>query len=262
VSADSERWVLLNASPEIHSQIESFPALHPKGERHSPIRAIVLTNGDLDHVLGLFSLRESYPVVIYATPQVRLGLELNPLLKTLQRFPGQLTWKALELGAEQELADANGAGLGIWVRPVPVLGKPPIHLEGTFPPSAEDNVGLFLRAESSAGPLAYFPAAGAIEAWSAELSAARALLFDGTFWHENELISLGLSKKRAQDMAHIPIGGLEGSLVQLAKLKDVPTKVFVHINNTNPILAAGNPERLAVEASGWTVGLDGQDYTV
>ena len=98
VSPDYRRWFLLNASPEIRAQIESFPALHPRGLRHSPIEGILLTNGDLDHTLGLLSLRESHPLAVYSTEAVRRGfVESNVLYRTLQRFPGQVTWRTLRL---------------------------------------------------------------------------------------------------------------------------------------------------------------------
>src|SRR5688572_15443311 len=98
ISADDERWFLLNASPEIRSQIESYAPLHPRGPRHSPISAVILTNGDLDHTLGILSLRESHPLVIYATEQVRQGFtENNVFYRTLMRFPEQVTWKTLPL---------------------------------------------------------------------------------------------------------------------------------------------------------------------
>src|SRR5712664_129497 len=131
VSADgSGGSVLLNCSPEIRGQIESAPTLHPRGPRHSPIAAILLTNGDLDHCLGLLSLRESYPLVVYATERVRRGFtEGNVLYHTLQRFPTQVTWRPLTLGSESELTGIDGSGSGLWIEAVPVPGKLPIHLE-------------------------------------------------------------------------------------------------------------------------------------
>src|SRR4029077_11742577 len=139
VSGDGERWLLLNASPEIRSQIESCPELHPRGPRHSPIAAIVLTNGDLDHCLGLLSLRESHPLVIFATERVRRGFtEGNVLYRTLQRFPGQVTWRALEPGREADIA-------GLQVEALPAPCKPPIHLEGSGEPDPGDNIGLLIH---------------------------------------------------------------------------------------------------------------------
>src|SRR5919197_4517811 len=125
VSADGNSgWVLLNCSPEIRSQIESFPALHPRAPRDSPIAAIVLTNGDLDHCLGLLSLRESHPLVVYATDAVQRGFTGgNVLYRTLERFPGQVTWRTLKLGREDEIVDVDGRATGLSAEAVAVPGK-------------------------------------------------------------------------------------------------------------------------------------------
>src|SRR2546422_9670600 len=145
VSADGASWLLLNCSPEIRQQIESFAGLHPRAPRHSPIAGIVLTNGDLDHCLGLLSLRESHPLVVYATEPVRRGfVEGNSLYRTLERFPGQVTWRVLKPGREEELS-AGGGPSGLAVEAVPVPGKPPIHREGAGPPDPEDSVGFPIR---------------------------------------------------------------------------------------------------------------------
>src|ERR1041385_4622220 len=130
VSADGDAWLLLNCSPEIRAQIESFPGLHPRGPRHSPIAAIVLTNGDLDHCLGLLSLRESHPLVVYATESVRRGfVEDNVLYRTLERFPGQVTWRPLKLGDETDVVGPGGHPIGLRMGAIAAPGKAPIHLE-------------------------------------------------------------------------------------------------------------------------------------
>jgi len=145
VSADGDAWLLLNCSPEIRAQIESFPPLHPRAPRHSPIAAILLTNGDLDHCLGLLSLRESHPLVLYATEAVRRGfVEGNVLYRTLERFPGQATWRTLKLGREDDVADTAERAIGLTVEPLAAPGKPPIHLEPTAP-DPEHNVGVWQR---------------------------------------------------------------------------------------------------------------------
>ena len=148
-------WILLNASPEIRQQIESFPPLHPRGPRHSPIAAIVLTNGDLAHCLGLLSLRESHPLVVYATTRVRQGFTThNIFYKTLERFPGQITWRELKLGREDDLADPAGNSTGLTIEPLGAPGKPPVHLEAVMPPDEEDNVILRLRQPAAGRTLA------------------------------------------------------------------------------------------------------------
>jgi len=263
VSADGEGWVLLNVSPEIRQQVESFPGLHPRGPRHSPIDAIVLTNGDLDHTLGLLSLRESHPLVIYATERVRLGFtEGNVLYRTLERFPGQVTWRLLALGREEEIARADGAGTGLLMEAVPAPGKPPIHLEGARPPDPEDSIGLRIREVSTGRCLAYFAAAGGVTpAVLDAMAGADGVFFDGTFWASDELPALGLGSKRAEEMAHLPIGGAGGSLAALRGVR-APRRIYIHINNTNPILRDDSAERRAVDAAGWEVAQDGMEVTL
>ena len=230
VSADGELYYLLNASPDILSQIQSVPALHPRAPRHSPIAGVVLTNGDLNHVLGLFSLRERQPLALYATDAVRRGLvEHNAFMRTLARFEGQATWVPLPLEEEVPLR-----GTPLFVKAVPMPGKLPIHLASISSPSPEDNVALIVRHPERRGRLVYASAAGAIGSLTRHLLEGDCLLFDGTFWSEDELVRLGLGTARAQDMAHLPIGGDEGSL---ARMRDVTVarRIFTHVNNTNPI---------------------------
>jgi pyrroloquinoline quinone biosynthesis protein B len=263
VSTDGEGWVLLNTSPEIRQQIESFAGLHPRAPRHSPIGAIILTNGDLDHTLGLLSLRESYPLVVYATERVRAGFtEGNVLFRTLERFPGQITWRPLKLGREEEIAHGDGSGSGLHVEAVAVPGKPPIHLEGLMPPDPEDSIGLRIREAASGRRLAYFAATGGLTpaAWEV-LEDADCVFFDGTFWSSDELPALGLGTKRAEDMAHLPIGGAGGSLAALRGLR-TSRRIYIHINNTNPILRDDSAERREVEAAGWEIARDGMEVTL
>ncbi len=263
ISADGGRWFLLNASPEVRSQIESFEALHPRGARHSPIAAILLTNGDLDHCLGLLSLRESHPLVIYATDEVRRGFsEGNVLYRTLQRFPGQVTWRGLASGQEIELSGADGEPSGLFVETVPAPGKPPVHLERSAESSAGQNVGMLVRDRCTSGVLAYFSAAGGVTAeMLTAFGKANCVFFDGTFWSSDELISLGLGDKHAQDMAHLPVGGAGGSLEALADV-GAPRRIYIHINNTNPLLRPGSPERRQAEAAGWEIAYDGMEFVL
>jgi pyrroloquinoline quinone biosynthesis protein B len=262
VSVDGDGWFLLNASPEIRQQIESFPPLHPRGPRHSPIRAILLINGDLDHCLGLFSLRESHPLVVYATERVRRGLaESNTLFRTLQRFPEQVTWRPLKVGREEELVGPDGAPSGLTVLALPVAGKLPIHLEGLMPPDPEDNVGLWIRERRSGRLAVYLSAVAFLDGLRSGLEGADCLFFDGTFWSSDELIRLGLGTRRAEEMAHLPVGGPAGSLAGLVGLP-VPRRIYTHVNNTNPILLDDSPERRQVEGAGWEVAVDGLEVTL
>ena len=260
VSADGRAWFLLNASPDIRQQIESFPALHPRKPRDSPIQGILLSNGDLDHCLGLLSLREFHPLVIYATDRVRRGFtEGNVLYRTLERFPEQVTWRALKLGREEELTGEGGRSSGLGVETLAVPGKLPIHLEGLGPADPEDNVGFRIREPATGRVLVYLPAAGRVTPVVQEsLAGADCVFFDGTFWSSDELPRLKLGDKCAEDMAHLPVSGEGGSLAALAGLR-APRRIFIHLNNTNPLLRDDSPERAAVTAAGWEIAYDGME---
>ena len=264
VSSDGEAWFLLNASPEIRLQIESFPPLHPRALRDSPIEGILLTNGDLDHTLGLLSLRESQPLVVYATETVRRGfVESNVLYRTLQRFPEQVTWRTLLPDSALELTRRTLAPAGLSVEAFAVPGKAPIHLEGLgSTPSGGENVGLRIREQGTGRVLVYLSAVGRLTAEVlAAVVGADAVFFDGTFWSEDELRELGASEKRASDMAHLPIGGRDGSLASLSGAR-APFRVYIHLNNTNPVLREDSPERALVERAGWRIARDGMEIAL
>ena len=241
ISADGERWVLFNASPDVLRQIEATPELWPRASRHSPIAAIVLTNGDVDHVAGLLSLRERQPLTIACTARVFGGLfERNVLLRTLQRVDGHLRWEQLAINAGTMLA-------GLAITPIAAPGKTPVHLGGDA--HAEDNIGVVVS--SNGRSLAYVSAAGAAADLPTRVAGVDVLLFDGTFYSNDELVAQGLGQGTAASMAHLPIDaslGLFGG-----------RRVYTHINNTNPILIEGSPERRAVEAAGWEVAYDGME---
>ena len=259
MSADGASWFLLNVSPEIRAQIESFPPLTPREPRHSPIAGLVLTNGDLDHCLGLLSLRESHPLTVYATESVRAGFTNgNVVYRTLERFPGQVTWRALsvEPGRERPLGDSS-----LTVSAIATPGKLPLHLEATCTPSSEDNIGLVIRDTRTGGRLAYFSGvAGPAPAIAQALAEADALFFDGTFWSSDELIAAGLGTRRAEEMAHWPVGGPEGSARFLAGQRG--RKILIHVNNTNPILRETSAERRALDAAGIEVAVDGLELSL
>ncbi len=260
VSADGEHWFLLNASPDILGQIRGTGVLSPRAPRHSPISGIVLTNGDLDHTLGLFSLRESTPLTLYATGTVARDLEVkNAIFRTLRRFPTQATWRPLVVSEAQALLLPSGAPSGLTVTPFAAKGKRPVHLEGEGAPSLEDNVGL--RISSAGKTLIYLTAAATVSGLASELGSADVLLFDGSFWSSDELIVQGLGVSYAEDMAHLPIGGDGGSLVALAGIA-TPRKIFTHINNTNPILRGDSKERALVEGAGWEIAVDGMAFSL
>jgi pyrroloquinoline quinone biosynthesis protein B len=251
VSADGTRWWILNASPDVRTQIEAFPALHPRGLRASPVAGVVLTNGDVDACLGLFVLREDQALELHATAAVEQGLrEHNALTRTLERRSGRVTWKRLVARAWQPL----GAGLELLALPVP--GTVPLHLSGLVAASEGDNSALVLR-DPAGRTIVYAPT---VAGWSAELEAyarvADVLCFDGTFYRDDELTALGLGQRSARQMAHWPLAGAEGSLRWLASLP-CRRKLLVHVNNTNPILRDDAPERAELAAAGVEVAHDG-----
>jgi len=263
VSLDGKGWWLLNASPDVLHQVQRNRELWPMGLRHSPIKGVVLTNGDLDHVLGLLQLRESQPLTIYATQRVIDGLRTNSALRTLERSPDHVAWRSLRLGQPSELTASDAIPSGISVLPFAVPGKPPLHLMSAFEPSREDNIGLRLYASGAPASSAavYASAVASLAEPVPELDECAALFLDGTFWSEDELPGQGIGTAPARAMAHLPIGGAHGSLQALARL-DVARRVYTHINNTNPILDPGSAERAAVEAGGWLVARDGLKLSV
>jgi pyrroloquinoline quinone biosynthesis protein B len=263
VSADAETWFLLNVSPEVRAQIESFPALHPRAPRHSPIAGLVLTNGDLDHCLGLLSLRESYPLDLYATATVERGFrEDNVLFRTLQRFEGQLAHQPLELGRSLELRKRDGSPSGLTLEAVPVLGKLPIHLEGRSKPGPEDNIGLVVREPARDRAFAYFPAvAGPCPPLSDAIARCSCVFLDGTFWSSDELPQRGLGDKRAEDMAHWPLGGARGSLEFLRGYPE-RRRILIHVNNTNPVLRPNTNEAQQLAAAGVELAFDGMEVVL
>jgi pyrroloquinoline quinone biosynthesis protein B len=250
-------WFLLQASPDVHRQIEACPDLQPRSGRATPIHGVVLLNGDLDHVLGLFSLRENTPLVLHATEAVWRGLAgENRMIRTLERFPGQLVWERLELEKPVELTGPGERPTGVTILPVAMPGKVPKHLEGHLPPSPEDSIGLWIHDARTGKRAVIATAAGAGGNYVQRLDGVDACLFDGTFWSSDELVRLGLGTARAEDMAHLPIGGPLGSLARLAGVR-AGRRIYTHINNTNPILVDGSPERRAVLEAGWEVAEDG-----
>lgn len=253
-----DRWLLVNASPDVLRQVERFDELWPRGPRSTPVGAVALTNGDLDHVLGLLSLRESEPLRVLATHRVHAGLvERNAVLRTLARTPDQVRWTDFQLGREVVVEEA---GVGVTALAAP--GKLPVHLAGLADPSPEDNVALRIRDLAHDGRvIVVATSVGTMAGVDRLLDGANVLLFDGTFWSDDELVVQGLGKARASDMAHVPVGGDAGSLARLQHAK-AARRIYTHVNNTNPMLRVDSPERMAVERAGWEVAVDGMEVSL
>ena len=253
VRADGGGWVLLNASPDIREQLARFGPLWPRAPRDVPMAAVVLTSAELDHTLGLLSLREGRGLVVLATERVRRTFtDGNVLYGALERQPEQTTWVRLQLGQERTIA-----GLGITA--VPAGGKAPAYRDRSAARDPEDAIALVVRDPAAGRVLAYSPGVGTIdEALLGALAGADCIVFDGTFWSSDELAGAHAGARRAEELAHVPIVGPGGSLARLAAL-DRPRRIFIHMNNTNPIVREDSPERAAVEAAGWEVAFDGME---
>jgi pyrroloquinoline quinone biosynthesis protein B len=250
VSADARTWVLLNAPPDVGAHLASWPVLHPRARRDSPVAAIVLTSGELDHCLGLLVLRESQPIAVYATAAVRDCFARNAAVAALSA----VVWRALELGLETEIRGAAGEATGLAVEARAVPGRVPGWSSHLVRPSPEDVVALRVRAGDAR--LAYCPGAARVDdAVMDALDGVDACFFDGTFWSSDELIRAGLGTRRAEDMAHVPVS--DG----LARLAGVTAKqrILIHLNNTNPLLVDDGPERAEANARGWEVAHDGME---
>jgi len=261
VSSDGTDWFLLSASPDLPRQIESFPKLQPTAHsRETPIAAFVLPGADLDQILGLIMLRESQPLRVYATPSVRRIIMDNNIIFAMVR--NQITWDDVAPNREFELTSVSGAKSGIKCLPFAIAGNFPHYVDSqlaaSLPPA---DAVLGLRLESASGKrLVYVPGVPSVEeSWLAHLETADLLLLDGTFWTDDELIRIQGTGRTARQMGHMPVSGPDGSLARLAHLKR-PRKVYIHVNNTNPILDEASPEHRAVRDAGWEVAQDGMEF--
>ncbi len=252
VSADGKVWTLLNAAPELRQQILATPQLHPQhGPRHSPLHAVVLTNGDIDHVAGLLTLRESQPLTLYATDAILEVLRANPIFNALN--PDYVERRRLQLGEAVEV------GRGLTVLPFAVPGKVALYMEGddlTIGGETEDTIGLEVSAADGAR-FHFVPGCARVTpALAQRLDGTPLVFFDGTLWTDDEMIRTGTGGKTGARMGHMSVSGPEGSVAALGNL-DIGRKVYLHINNTNPILLDDSAERAAVTAAGWEVAYDG-----
>jgi pyrroloquinoline quinone biosynthesis protein B len=266
ISEDCIEWFLLGASPDLRAQIEATPELHPRrGMRHSPIAGIALANADLDHVLGLLLLRELQPLRIHSTASVRRILrEDNSMFGMLHRIPDQAKWTDFGCGEEFSLCDADGAESGLRCRSWSLSNHYPAYVRAERAAQltpGEASLGFFIHSGPGAR-LAYMPAVPRIDAaLLAELDACDVLLFDGTFWSNTELMEMNDDSRTgptAQQMGHVPV---EETLVELAGLRR-PRKIFLHINNTNPMLDEASAQHRAVRDAGWEIAEDGWQFNL
>jgi len=266
ISADGDHWFLINASPDLRQQLIATPQLHPAtGQlRHSPVAGVILTNGEIDAVAGLLSMREGWPFTIYAHPRVLSILNSNSIFNVLSEK--NVRRQPIEVNEAFEPGLPDGSPSGIEVLPFAVPGKGAWYLEGKAHPAGEtgdgDTLGLRIQ-DKATGKHFYFLAACAnvTDDLRSRLEGASAIFFDGTVWRDDELIAAGLGNKTGQGMGHIAMSGTSGAIESLDGL-DIDRKIFLHINNSNPVLLRDSAERATAEHAGWQIPADGTEITL
>ncbi|HEV7259249.1 MAG TPA: pyrroloquinoline quinone biosynthesis protein PqqB [Bosea sp. (in: a-proteobacteria)] len=249
VTLDGESWVVLNASPDLGSQIRATPALWPREQRHSPIGTIILSSAEIDHVAGLLHLRERQPFDLIALEPVLDAIDANPIFAPV---PARRV-AATALGA----IEMRG---GLTAELFPVPGKVPLYLEDGAPQlESEAGETAGIRVSGGGRSIVYIPGCAALSAEvRARADAADILFFDGTLFTDDEMIRAGVGEKTGRRMGHMPISGAGGSLEWLEGVL-AARKIYIHLNNTNPALIEGSPERLIIEAAGVEVAFDGME---
>jgi pyrroloquinoline quinone biosynthesis protein B len=255
VSADGRHWALINASPDLRAQIQATAVLHPnKGPRGSPITAVVLTGAEVDQIAGLLTLRERNKFDLYGTAQTLIGIADNPIFGVLASDVVERHTVVLE----RRFGLANHLDAELFAVP----GKVPLYLESGDPDVAvasDINVGIDII--SAGARLIYVPGAAALnKALLDRLGRADVVLFDATLFNDDEMIRGGTGTKTGRRMGHMPLSGPEGTLRQLGGL--TARRILTHINNTNPILIDGSPERREVEEAGFEIAVDGMEIVV
>ncbi len=254
VSADGVRWTLLNAAPDLRAQLAATPALHPReGLRGSPIEAVVLTGGEIDQTAGLLNLRERQAFTLMGTKDTLAAIADNPMFGVLSDV---VTRRAVEPGKAFDLPGGLSAELFM------VPGKVPLYLEkGTPETSVESGANVGVEIKAGGATLAFVPGAAKVTpALRERLAPADAILFDGTLFSDDEMIASGTGEKTGRRMGHMPVDGADGSLAALKGLGK--RRIYIHINNTNPILIDGSPERRRVEDAGFEVARDGLEISL
>ena len=253
MTVDGESFALVNASPDLRQQIIAAPVLHPRyGLRHSPIRSVIVTNADVDHVAGLLTLRERQGFALHATAGTHEMLAANAIFNVLAA--DLVERKTMALNSPFAPLDR------LEVVAFPLPGKVALWLEGEHVEiggESEATVGLEFKADGRR--IVYAPGCAEVtDALRQRADGADVLFFDGTTFTDDEMIARGLSTKTARRMGHTPMSGADGALKRFADVK-IGRKIFIHINNSNPALVAGSPERALVEDAGWELAFDGME---
>jgi pyrroloquinoline quinone biosynthesis protein B len=259
VSSNGVDWVLFNASPDVLAQIKAFPALQPgRAIRDTGIRAIVLVDGQIAHTTGLLMLREGrQPLQIWCTDMVHEDLTTgNPLFHILGHYCG-VRRQRLPIEAGNDFAIDGIEHLRF--TSVALKSKAPPYSPHRDNPHDGDNIGMRIRDTRSGRSLFYAPGLGEIEPHLRPLMAeADAVMVDGTFWTDDEMVRLGISTKRAREIGHLPQSG-DGGMISVLEPLRARRKILIHINNTNPILREDSPERMQLTRAGIEVAYDGMD---
>jgi pyrroloquinoline quinone biosynthesis protein B len=256
VSADREHWFLINASPDLRQQITDTPVLHPRAGalRHSPIAGVILTNGEVDALAGLLSLREGTAFDLYAHERVLSILSDNPIFNVLRA--DLVPRRALMLDTPIDLPLPDGRPSGLALEAFAVPGKVALFLEDESDDREGDTLGLAISDKASGQRLVFLAACADVTPAIAEkLDGADLVFFDGTLWRDDEMILSGLGKKTGQRMGHIAMSEAIPALSSI----DIGRRVFLHINNSNPALRQDSPERRAAMEAGWLVPADGME---
>lgn len=265
VSADGQSWYILNAAPDLRQQIAENACLHPRGGlRSTPIAGVLLTGGEVDTVTGLLTLRERQPLRLLATAEVHGLLDANPIFEALNRET--VPRETVPLRQWFPLRDAAGGATGLSAMLFPVPGKVPLYMEaaadGTLALDEADGGTVGVAIGDGRHQLFYIPGCAAMTpALAAVLRGAELVLFDGTLWRDDEMIRAGLGPKTGQRMGHMSATGPAGAIRAFEGL-GVTRKIFVHINNSNPVLLDDSPERAAAQAAGWEIAHDGMELTL
>jgi pyrroloquinoline quinone biosynthesis protein B len=256
---DGTAWVLVNASPDVLAQLSNTPELQPgRAIRDSALAAILLVDGQVDHTTGLYMLRESTrPWPIWCTESTHADLTRgNPIFGVLAHFCG-VEWRCIELQGDGFAIEGVP---GVLWRALPVASKPAPYSPNREAPILGDNIALQIMNSINGKTALYAPGLGAIDAamWDA-MQAADCVLVDGTFWTDEEMIALGVSKKRAREIGHLPQSGTGGMLEWLERLPTTTRKILIHINNTNPILDESSAPAAELRERGIEVAWDGME---
>lgn len=254
VSVDREHWILLNAAPDLRAQIAATPALHPRsGVRDTPIAAVMLTGAEIDQTAGLLNLRERQPFTLVGTDETLRTLAANPMFGVLA--PDVVERRIATLNSPFELA-------GMTAELFTVPGKVPLYLErAAVETAAESGANVGIEIAAGGARLVFIPGCAAVTpALKQRLGRADAVFFDATLFTDDEMTTSGTGTKTGRRMGHMPIDGADGSLATLAGLGN--RRIYIHINNTNPILIEGSPQRAQVESAGWEVAADGLEIVL